>query len=85
MSNKGLPALRPPGSGKGKPAPAVYSPVSAGGNRNHICCQDLSSKGECAVHRDREELKKLDDKVDAMLRLLEDLKQDLMASTTLTV
>ncbi|EXM35595.1 hypothetical protein V3481_005614 [Fusarium oxysporum f. sp. vasinfectum] len=77
MSNKGLPALRPPGSGNGKLAP-VCSPISAGGNQNPIYCQ------ACAAHGDGEGLKKIDDKIDAVLRQLEDLKQDLIASTTLT-
>ncbi|KAK2692214.1 hypothetical protein QWA68_008217 [Fusarium oxysporum] len=77
MSNKGLPALRPPGSGNRKSAP-VCSPVSAGGNQNPIYCQ------ACAAHRDGEGLKKIDDKIDSVLRQLEDLKQDLIASTTLT-
>jgi len=78
MSNKGLPPLRPPGSGNGKLAP-VCSPISAGGNQTPIYCQ------ACAAHRDGEGLKKIDGKIDAVLRQLEDLKQDLIASTALTV
>ncbi|KLO99135.1 Uncharacterized protein Y057_5063 [Fusarium fujikuroi] len=77
MSNKGLPALRPPGSGNRTLAP-VFSPISAGGYQSPIYCQS------CAAHRDGEGLKKIDDKIDAVLRQLEDLKQDLIASTTLT-
>ncbi|KAF4448268.1 hypothetical protein F53441_8302 [Fusarium austroafricanum] len=83
MSNKTLPALRPTGPSKGHSAP-LSPPTPRGNKQSPIRRHGTSFKGDCSLQHGHEDLKKLDEKVDMLLRKVEDLRQDLIASTTLT-
>jgi hypothetical protein len=82
MSNKTLPSLRPGRSNKGKPDSSMLKVDTR--QLEPIHRQKFSLNARCGLYHNQE-FKNLDNKVDIVLRKLEDLKQDLIASNTLIV